>query len=64
MSRVVNLRTVRKQAAREGARAEAAAKAARHGESKPERAKRGAEATKAAAHLDGHRRERPKGDPD
>ncbi len=55
MSEVVNLRTARKQAAREADRAKAAGKAARHGEGKAARARREAEAEKAAAHLDGHR---------
>jgi hypothetical protein len=57
VSRVVNLRTVRKQAARAGARADATAAAARHGESRQERDKRAAESAKAKAHLDGHRRD-------
>lgn len=57
MTRVINLRTVRKQAARDEARSEAAGRAARHGEGKAARTRREAEAEKAATHLDGHRRE-------
>lgn len=57
MSGVVNLRTARKQAARVAERERAAERAARGGESKAERVRREAEVAKAAAHLDGHRRE-------
>ena len=57
MSRVVNLRTVRKQVGRAADRAKAAEQATRHGEGKAARVRREAEAVKAAAHLDGHHRE-------
>ncbi len=57
MSGVVNLRTLRKQAAREAGRVKAGEAAVRHGESRIERERREAEAAKARAHLDGHRRE-------
>jgi phage protein D len=62
MAEIVNLRTARKQKARAEARAEASANAARHGQSKAERALRTAEAEKAARSLDGHRLEREPGD--
>ena len=54
---IVNLRQARKRAAREAARREADANAARHGLSKGERRRQEAERAKASAHLDGHRRE-------
>jgi phage protein D len=57
MAKVVNLRTVRKQAARAAARAEAEANAAKHGRTKAERALQKAEAEKAARDLDAHRRD-------
>lgn len=61
MGEVVNLRTKRKQAARETARAEGDAKAAQHGLSKGQRDLAKARADKAARELDAHKRE-PKGD--
>jgi hypothetical protein len=57
MGKVVNLRTARKQAAREADRAAAGINAARHGLTKAERARQKTEAEKAARNLDGHRRE-------
>lgn len=57
MTRVINLRTVRKQAARDGARKEASGRAARHGVSKLDRALDVSRAEKAARDLDGHKRE-------
>ena len=58
MSAVVSLRAARKRAARDAARKAATENAARHGVAKAERrcAPRPS-ATKAAAHLDGHRRD-------
>jgi hypothetical protein len=53
----VNLRRARKQKAREEARAEADANAARHGEAKPVRSLREAWQELEARRLDGHRRE-------
>lgn len=58
MSKVVNLRLVRKQAARAAKRTEAAENAVRHGRSKAERALQQTQAAKARAHLDAHARER------
>ncbi|MFM7443476.1 MAG: DUF4169 family protein [Tabrizicola sp.] len=57
MGEVVNLRTVKKQAARKAARLAADANAAKHGRSKAERALEEARAEKAARDLDGHKRE-------
>lgn len=57
MSEVINLRTRRKQAARDAARAEASARAARHGESRASRSLHDAQQAKAARDLDAHRRE-------
>ncbi len=53
----VNLRRARKQKAREEARAEADANAARHGQTKAERTLRAARENLEARRLDGHRRE-------
>ena len=55
MSQIINLRTRRKQAARDAARAEGAAKAAKHGQSKALTALNKARADKADRDLDGHR---------
>lgn len=57
MSKVINLRTRRKQAARDSARDKAAENAARHGQTKAERALIEARAAKAARDLDAHRRD-------
>lgn len=57
MGEVVNLRTVKKQAARKAARAAAHANAAKHGRTKAERDVEQARADKAARDLDAHRRE-------
>lgn len=54
MSKIINLRTHRKQSARAEKRREADAQAARHGRSKTARASEAAQAVKARAHLDGH----------
>ena len=59
MAEVVNLRQARKAAARDKARAEADANAARFGRTKAQKAQEAAEAEKARAALDGARRERP-----
>ncbi len=56
MSKVINLRTARKQAARDARRTASAENAARHGRSKPARALEEARAAKAARALDGHKR--------
>ncbi len=53
----VNLRRARKQKARDEARAEADASAARHGQTKAERTLRAARQDLEARRLDGHRRE-------
>lgn len=57
MTRIINLRTARKQAARDVKRGKSAENAARHARSKVSRAVEEAEAAKARAHLDGHKRE-------
>jgi hypothetical protein len=54
---ILNLRLARKRRARDAARAEADARAARHGEAKPARAAREAEAERARRVLEGHARE-------
>jgi hypothetical protein len=56
---VVNLRLARKRRAREADRVVADANAAKHGESRAERAARDAEAGRRARALDGAERERP-----
>lgn len=57
MTEIVNLRTIRKQKAREAARREADAQAAKHGLTKGERRRQEDERARAEAHLDRHRRE-------
>jgi hypothetical protein len=57
MGEVVNLRTVKKQAARRAAGSEADANAAKHGRTKAERDLEKARAKKAAQALDAHKRE-------
>lgn len=64
MSQIINLRTRRKQAAREAARRDGDAKAAQHGRSKAERSLTEARADKARRDLDGHRRADPLNPPD
>ncbi len=53
----VNLRRARKHNARQQARAEAVANAARHGEAKPVRSLREARNELEARRLEGHRRD-------
>jgi Domain of unknown function (DUF4169) len=57
MAEVVNLRTVKKQAARKAARSLADANAAKHGRTKAERELEKARVAKAARELDSHKRE-------
>ncbi|MDP3263880.1 MAG: DUF4169 family protein [Tabrizicola sp.] len=57
MAEVVNLRTVKKQAARKAARSEADANAAKFGRTRAEREAEAARAAKAARDLDAHRRD-------
>lgn len=57
MSNVINLRTIRKQAARDAKRRVADESAARHGRTRTERDTQQAAADKARAHLDAHKRE-------
>ena len=59
MAQVINLRTRRKQAARDEARAKGQANAAKHGIAKSERDLARARADKARRDLDGHARETP-----
>ncbi len=56
MTDIINLRTARKQAARDKQRGQANENAARHARSKASRALEKAEAAKARAHLDAHKR--------
>lgn len=56
MSKLVNLRLARKQAARDAKRRTGDANAAHHGRSRSERQAQQAQADKARAHLDGHKR--------
>lgn len=57
MSQIINLRTRRKQAARDSARAEATANSARHGQSKAQTALLKARTDKAERDLDAHQRD-------
>ena len=57
MGEVVNLRQVKKQAARKAARAKGYENAAKFGQTKAERELHKAQAGKSASDLDGHRRE-------
>ena len=57
MAEIVNLRTVKKQAARAAARVKASENAARFGQTKAERDLEQAKAEKAARDLDAHQRE-------
>jgi hypothetical protein len=57
MSKVINLRTIRKQAARDAKRRAGDETAARHGRTRAERDAQKAAAEKARAHLDAHKRE-------
>lgn len=57
MAEIVNLRQVKKQAARKAARTKGDENAAKFGQSKAERGLQEARAAKAARDLDGHRRE-------
>ena len=57
MAEIVNLNRFRKAAARAGARAEADANAAKFGRTKAQKAREEAEAAKARATLEAHRRE-------
>jgi Domain of unknown function (DUF4169) len=58
MAEIVNLRQVKKQAARKAARVVADTNAAKHGRTKAARDLEKARAEKAAKTLDGHKRER------
>ncbi|TVR44346.1 MAG: DUF4169 family protein [Rhodobacteraceae bacterium] len=55
MSQIINLRTTRKQAARDSKRRAASENAARHGRSKLVRTLEEARATRADRNLDGHK---------
>ena len=57
MSKIVNLNRARKERARTEKRAQGDANAARHGQSKAQKAKARAEADKARRDLDGHKLE-------
>lgn len=57
MAEVINLRQVKKQAARKAARAKGDENAAKFGLTKAERTLQKAQAEKSARKLDGHRRD-------
>lgn len=57
MSKIINLRTARKQKARATERATGDVQAARFGRSKSEKHRDQQERAKAKAHLDGHKRD-------
>lgn len=57
MAKVINLRTAKKQAARQAARIQADANAAKFGRTKAEREAEKARAEKATRTIDAHRRE-------
>ena len=57
MAKVINLRTRRKQAARDETRAKSAASAAKHGVSKAQTRLEAARADKARRDLDAHKRD-------
>lgn len=57
MAETINLRQARKARARDAARKAADANAAKHGQTKGEKALAKARADKARAELDGHRRD-------
>lgn len=64
MAEIVNLRRARKAATRAARAREADGNAARHGLTPAERRRQEAEAARAAATLDAHRREGTDGDAD
>ena len=57
MAEIINLRTRRKQAARDAARTRADASAAQHGLSKAQKELAKAQSQKSARELDGHKRD-------
>ncbi len=57
MSKLINLRTIRKQRARDAARQVAHENSAKHGRRKAERRLTATERAKSEAQLDGHKRE-------
>lgn len=57
MAEIVNLRLVKKQAARKAARTQADGNAAKFGRTKAERVAEAARAEKATRNLDGHKRD-------
>ncbi len=61
MAEIVNLRAKRKEAARQAARAQADANAAKFGQTKAQKARQTAEAELAARRLDGHFRPKEDG---
>lgn len=58
MAEVINLRLRRKQASRDAQRQAGTENAARHGQSRPEKALHKARADKAARDLDAHKRDK------
>ncbi len=57
MSKIINLRTIRKQSARDAKRRAGDENAARHGRSRALKQAEQAQSDKARAHLDDHKRE-------
>lgn len=57
MSKVINLRTLRKQADRDAKRRAAEANAVRHGRTLVQKQSEQAQADKLRKHLDGHKRD-------
>lgn len=62
MAEITNLNRFRKQRSRDDARRAGDANAAKFGRTRAERAAEAQDATRAARHLDQHRRETPDGD--
>lgn len=64
MAEIINLRSVKKQAARKAARAKGDENAAKFGQTRAQRDVSKAQAEAAARKLDGHRRDLPEQDRD
>lgn len=62
MTEIINLRQARKQRARDDARAKGDANAAKFGRSKAQKSAEDTAATRAALHLDQHRRDEGRSD--
>lgn len=62
MTEIVNLRQARKQKTREEARRKGGENAAKFGRTRAQKAAEGADAARAALHLDQHRRDKGRDD--